>query len=88
MKQAKYRSESTTLEHLSFTLVQINQDASGKQTVNRTYWSNRKKTNLPVKSTTNLLLEDSQNGAKSTHHDAEKREKPNKKFIQMSLFPT
>jgi hypothetical protein len=86
MKKAKHQSEFTTLEHLSLTLTQINQDASGKQTINRTYWSTRKKINQPDKKTDNLMLKDSQIAAKKVYSDAKKDENPVKGFIQMSLF--
>ncbi len=88
MKKAKSRSEFTTLEHLSFTLTQINHDVSGKQTVNRTYWSTRKKINQPDNNTGNLMLKDSQVTQKTTRCETRKEEKPLEKFTQLSLFPT
>ena len=87
MKKANPRSECTTLEHLSFTLTRINQDASGMQTVNRTYWSTRKKVNQPDKNNSNLMTKDSQMAAKNTQRDTGMEEIPVKKFVQMSLFP-
>ena len=88
MKKAKHPPESTTLEHLSLTLTRINQDASGKQTVNRTYWSTRKKINQPDKNNGNLMPKDSPMAAKNTQHGTRKEENSVKKFMQMSLFPT
>jgi hypothetical protein len=88
MKMAKSRTEFATLEHTSFTLSQINQDASGKQTINRTYWSIRKKINQPVENTSNLILIDPLVTEKSAHQDRRKEQKPVEKFTQLSLFPT
>ena len=88
MKRTNPRSEFTTLEHLSFTLIQIIQDASRKQTVNRTYWSTRKKINQSDKNTSNLMLKDSQVAEKSTRRDRRKEQKPVEKFTQLSLFST
>ena len=88
MKRANPRSESATLSYLSFTFTQINQDASGKQTVNRTYWSIRKKINQPDENSNNLILEDSQVAEKSTLCDTRKEEKPVEMFTQLTLFPT
>lgn len=87
MKKTSDRATIATLEHISFTLTRINQDASGKQTVNRTYWSTRKKINQPDKNTGHLMRKDSQMAAKNTHRDIRKEDDPVKKFVQMSLFP-
>jgi hypothetical protein len=73
---------------LSFTLIRINQDASGKQTVNRTYWSTRKKVNQPDKNIGHLMRKESEMAAKSTRRNARKEDKAGEKFTQMSLFPT
>jgi len=88
MKRTNPQSEFATLEYLSFTLSQINQDASGKQTVNRTYWSIRKKINQPVENSSNLMLKDSQIAEKSTRRDRRKEQQPVEKFTQLSLFST
>jgi hypothetical protein len=66
MNRANSRSEYATIEYLSFTLTQVNQDASGKQIVNRSYWSTRKKVNHPDKNNNNLLIKDSHAVGKST----------------------
>ena len=88
MKRANSRSEYATIEYLSFTLTQVNQDESGKQTVNRSYWSTRKKVNHPDKNNNNLLIKDSHVVGKSNRAYKRKEQKHAEMFTQLSLFPT
>lgn len=87
MKKAEPQNESVTLKHVSFTVSQIIHDASGKQTVNRTYWSIRKKISLPDKNSHKLMSKASSAIEKSTRHDRPKKQGPFEKFTQLSLFP-
>src|SRR5947199_85493 len=75
MKKARPRTEFATLEHMPFTISQINQDASGKQVVNRTYWSIRKKINQLDENGSNLMLKDSQMTEKDARCVRRKKQK-------------
>lgn len=87
MKKSKPQGNPAILEHLSLTLTRINQDASGKQTINRTYWSTRKKVNEPDKNISHLVSKDSQTAARKTQRGIKTKESQVKGFVQMSLFP-
>jgi len=88
MKKARSQTDFATLEHMSFTISHINQDASGKQTINRTYWSIRKKINQPDENSSDLMLKDLKLTEKSARRDRRREQKPVEKFTQLSLFPT
>ena len=87
MKKAKPQTDFATLEHMSLTVSQLNQDASGKQTVNRTYWSSRKKASQPDESDGTSISKVSPEAGRNIRHDKPKKQGANRKFTQLSLFP-
>jgi hypothetical protein len=87
LKNARSNTDFATLEHVSFTISKLNQDASGKKTVNRTYWSIRKKINWPDENSSNLMLKDSKVTEKSIRCDKGNEREPVEKFTQLRLFP-
>jgi hypothetical protein len=87
MRKMERRSEFTTLEYLSLTLTQVNQDAYGKQTSNRTYWSTRKKICKPDENAGSLILKNSQEAENANSRDSHNKEKTVEKIKQLSLFP-
>ena len=87
MKQVKPQTDFAKLENVSFTITQLNQNSSGKQTVNRTYWSIRKKVKQSDENSSNLMLKDSEMTEEGTRRDRRNKQKPVERFIQLSLFP-
>jgi hypothetical protein len=87
MKKLVTYKDVITLEHLSLTVLQVNQDTSGKQTVNRTYWSIRKKTSQPDESDGTSISKVSPETGRNIRHDKPKKQGSNRKFTQLSLFP-
>ena len=87
MKKNKSQTEYTTLEHVSFTISQINQDILGNQIVNRTYWSTRKKVNTSDKNAHNLMPKDPQVTKENIRSSRKKEQKHVEKLKQLSLFP-
>ena len=87
MKKLVTYKDVITLEHLSLTVLQVNQDTSGKQTVNRTYWSTRKKTSQPDESDGTSISKVSPEIGRNIRHVKPKKQEANRKFTQLSLFP-
>ena len=87
MKKAQSQTNLIISEHVSVTISQINQDAYGKQTVNRTYWSNGKKIHQLDGDSNNLMVKGSKASEKGVHHGSEKERKHSKRFTQLTLFP-
>jgi hypothetical protein len=86
MRKDAYRSEFTTLEHEAVTVLRMTKDMSGKQTVDRTYVSIRRKVNQLDKNSDNLTLKDASKTGKNMSTDRSKKQQSVKKFIQLCLF--
>lgn len=86
MKKAKSQV-GFLMEQVSVTVSQVNQDASGKQTSNRTYWSTRKSIRQTNENRSALILEASKMPERGVRSSRRAGQKQIKKVTQLSLFP-